>query len=306
MPGELQRRAGSRPALLLMLLIAVWGVSWPVMKLGLREVPPIWFGSLRYLIAASLLFGLLSLKRRVVFPARQDWPLILVSGLLQMAAFSALTGLALKILPPGRASVLAYSTPLWVVPIAAWQLKETVSRPALAGVATGLAGIVVIAAPAISGREGGLVSYLMLLGASACWALAIVYNRAHRFAGSSLALAPWQSLLSALLLLPAAFIAEGPLKSIGPIGALSLAYVGPVATAFAYWAVVETGRHFRAGTISVALLATPVVGIAVSAVITGETIDLSLVAGTVLVAAGIGIVASQSQNPSAGRGSRFA
>jgi len=283
-----------------MLLVAVWGVSWPVMKIGLREVPPIWFGALRYLIAASLLFGLLSLKRRVVFPARQDWPLILVSGLFQMAAFSALTGLALKILPPGRASVLAYSTPLWVVPIAAWQLEETVSRPALAGVASGLVGILVIAAPAISGRDSSLVSYVMLLAASACWAFAIVYNRAHRFAGSSLALAPWQSLLSALVLLPAAFIVEGPLKSIGPIGALSLAYVGPVATAFAYWAVVETGRHFRAGTISVALLATPVVGIAVSAVITGEAIDLPLVAGTVLVAAGIGLVARQARHHSAG------
>jgi len=41
---------------------------------------------------------------------------------------------------------------------------------------------------------------------------------------------------------------EGAPRPVGARGAASLAFVGPVATAFAYWAVVETGRHFSAGT----------------------------------------------------------
>ena len=51
-----------------------------------------------------------------------------------MAAYSALTALALTILPPGRASVLAFSTPIWVVPLAAWRLQERAPRAALFGV----------------------------------------------------------------------------------------------------------------------------------------------------------------------------
>jgi drug/metabolite transporter (DMT)-like permease len=70
-------------------------------------------------------------------------------------------------------------------------------------------------------------------------------------------------------------------------GALALAYVGPVATAFAYWAIVESGRHFPASTISMALLAAPSLGILISALSLGEAIDSSLACGLVLIVTGI-------------------
>src|SRR5262249_53104638 len=111
--------------------------------------------------------------------------------------------------------------------------------------------------------------------------------RAHRFTTTAFAIAPWQMLLAAALLLPWAIAMEGSLPPISSRAAASLAYVGIVATAFAYWAVVETGRHFRASTLSMAVLATPCVGLAVSAVALGEPVDASLVTGAALVASGI-------------------
>ena len=70
---------------------------------------------------------------------------------------------------------------------------------------------------------------------------------------------------------------------------LSLAYVGPVATAFAYWSVVELGRHYRAGTISMALLCVPALGVVLSAAFFGEHVDAALVAGVLLIGAGVRI-----------------
>jgi drug/metabolite transporter (DMT)-like permease len=67
----------------------------------------------------------------------------------------------------------------------------------------------------------------------------------------------------------------------------ALLYVGPVATAFAYWAMVEIGRRIPASTLSVALLATPSLGLAISALVQRERIDAPLLAGIALVAAGI-------------------
>jgi len=278
----------NRHRLLLVLLILIWAISWPVIKVGVTAVPAIWFGCLRYLIATFCLFALVALRRELAFPSRSDWPLIAVSGALQMAAYSALTGLALNILPPGRASVLAFSTPIWVVPLAAWWLHERTSRLAMLGVAVGLSGVFAIAAPSLrlEGKDQ-IVAYGMLLGAAAAWAISIVFVRSHRFAATTLALAPWQMLVSAALLLPLALGVEGSLPPIGLSGAASLAYVGPIATAFAYWAVVEVGRHFQAGTISMALLATPSLGILISALTLGEAVGGSLIAGLVLVGAGI-------------------
>jgi drug/metabolite transporter (DMT)-like permease len=275
----------------LALLVLSWAISWPVIKVGVATVPPLWYACFRYWIATTCLFTLAAARRRVTLPPRSDRPLVVVSGVLQMAAYSALTGLALMILPPGRASVLAFSTPIWVVPLGAWWLREHASQRTLLGVALGTVGILAIAAPSLrAGRAEETFAYAMLLGAAAAWAVSIVAVRAHRFIATPLALAPWQMLVAGCLLLPAALLVEGAPQPMTTSGAASLAYVGPVATAFAYWAVVEVGRKVRASTISTALLAAPSLGILISAETLGETVGPSLVAGGVLVGVGIRLV----------------
>jgi drug/metabolite transporter (DMT)-like permease len=286
----------NRDRSLLIFLVLIWAISWPVIKVGVTAVPAIWFGCFRYTIAAICLFALVALRRELAFPSRSDWSLIAVSGALQLAAYSALTGLALTILPPGRASVLAFSTPIWVVPLAAWRLHERVSLLALLGVAVGLLGVFVIAAPSLQlGQTDQIVAYAMLISAAAFWAISIVFVRSHRFVSTALALAPWQMLVAAALLLPLALGVEGIPPPVGVRGAISLAYVGPIATAFAYWAVVEVGRHFQARTISMALLATPSLGILISALTLGEPVGASLVGGVALIGSGIWLATNASE-----------
>src|SRR5262249_1199682 len=190
----------------------------------------------------------------------------------------ALTAFALPLLPPGRASVLAFSTPIWVVPLAAWWLHERASPAALLGMGLGLLGALAIAAPALH-PDGAqqVLAYALLLGAAVSWAISIVAVRAHRFTATTLVLAPLQTLVAVRFVLPVALVAEGLPRSVGVSGVASLAFVGPVATAFAYWAVVETGRHFSASTLSMALLATPPVGILLSTLTLGETVGPSLI-----------------------------
>lgn len=273
---------------LLVLLVLTWAISWPVIKVGVTAVPPIWFGCLRYAIATLCIFALLAIRGGLTFPPRTDWPLIAVSGALQMAAYSALTALALVTLPPGRASVLAFSTPIWVVPLAAFRLREHISVTAGFGVGAGLLGVGAIAVPSIlSSGTNHALAYLMLIGASLAWATSILFVRMHRFTASTFELAPWQMLIATVLLFLTALPLEGSMPELSFVGLASLAFVGPVATGFAYWAVVEVGRHFRASTISMALLATPSLGILISALTLGEAIDLPLIIGVFLVGWGI-------------------
>jgi len=273
---------------LLAALVLIWGASWPVIKVGVTTVPPIWFACLRYMVGTVCVALILALRGELALPAASDWKLIAVSGVLQMAVYSALTTVALTRLPPGRSSVLAFSTPLWVVPLSAWRLREQVPWPGRLGVAAGLAGVLVIVSPRLqpAAREQ-MVPYILLLCAAAAWAVSIVFVRGHRFQASALSLAPWQMLVAALLLLPCAMAVDGALPSLNGPGLATLAYVGPVATGFAYWGVVEVGRHVRAATVSMTLLAVPCVGLLISALTFHEALDVSLGAGVVLVSAGV-------------------
>jgi len=259
-------------------------------KVGVTAMPPIWFACWRYVLATACMFAFVGIRRKVMLPPPADWVLVVFSGVLQMAAYSALTGLALTMLPPGRASVLAFSTPIWVVPIAAWWLRERASRLALVGVGLGLLGVLAIAAPSLSVHgTAQAVAYTMLVAASAAWAISIVFVRKHGFTATPLVLAPWQMLVASAILFPLAMIREGMPAAIDASGIAVLAYVGPIATAFAYWAVVEAGRYLPARTMSMALLATPSLGTLISTLTLGEPLDISLAAGLLLVAGGVGI-----------------
>jgi drug/metabolite transporter (DMT)-like permease len=280
-------RAGS----LLILLVLIWGASWPAVKLGVSAMPPVWFACLRYVVATVCGFGVVSIRGELRRPSPSDWPLVAVSGVLQMAAYSALTSVALTRLPPGRASVLAFSTPLWVAPLSAWWLDERLTRRALAGVGTGLAGVLVIVSRGLQHGAGGqLVSYALLLCAAAAWGVSIVFVRAHRFQTSTIALAPWQMLVAAGLLMPLAMTLEGRWPAMTIRAVAVLLYVGPIATAFAYWAAVDVGRSVRATTMSMVLLAVPGLGLLLSAIVLHESLDISLVLGILLVASGIRVV----------------
>jgi drug/metabolite transporter (DMT)-like permease len=273
---------------LLVLLVLIWGASWPVTKIGVTAVTPIWFACLRYIVAAVCLVVVVALRGELGLPSRSDLKLVAVSGVLQMASYSALTAVALTRLPPGRSSVLAFSTPLWVAPLSAWRLRERMSWQGYLGVGAGLMGILIIASPGLRPPPTDyLMPYALLMLAAAGWAISIVFVRAHRFQASALTLAPWQMMTAATLLLPFAIAVEGAVPVMNRRGLASLAYVAPVATAFAYWAVVEIGRHVRATTISVALQAVPCVGLAVSAIAFHEPVTAPLVFGVTLITVGV-------------------
>jgi len=283
--------ADARGRTLLVLLVLAWGASWPVIKVAVSAMPPVWFACLRYFVATVCGFGIVAIRGDLRLPSSSDWRLVAVSGALQMATYSALTAVALTRLPPGRASVLAFSTPLWVAPLSAWWLDERLTSRGLAGVATGLAGMLVIVSPALQqGERSQLASYGLLLCAAAAWAVSIVFVRAHRFQTSALALAPWQMLVAMLLLLPVATILEGAWPHIPMRAMAALSYVGPIATAFAYWAAIEVGRVVRATTMSMVLLAVPGLGLLLSAIALRESLNLSLELGIVLIGAGIWVV----------------
>lgn len=266
----------------------VWGASWPAVKIGVSAMPPVWFACLRYFVATVCGFGVVAARGNLRRPSPSDWRLVAVSGVLQMAAYSALTAVALTRLPPGRASVLAFSTPLWVAPLSAWWLDERLTWRGLAGVATGLAGVLVIVSPALQqGQRSQLGSYGLLVCAAAAWAVSIVFVRAHRFQTSALALAPWQMLVAVLLLLPVATLLEGAWPRIPVRAMVALSYVGPIATAFAYWAAVEVGRMVRATTMSMALLAVPGIGLLLSTIALHESLNASLAGGIFLIGSGI-------------------
>ncbi|MCR6480880.1 DMT family transporter [Variovorax sp. ZS18.2.2] len=294
-PVALIAAAPMRPRQALWLLAAValaWGINWPIGKATLAYLPPVWTVALRSTLGALALLVLCLLSRRLVLPRRADVPVILSVGVLHMTVFSVLCSIGLQHVSAGRSVVLAYTTPLWVVPGAWLLLGETPTRWRLLGIAVGLVGLLLIFNPLTfdwHDRRAVIGNAIVLL-AALCWAASILYVRAHKWVTPPFELVFWQALLASLLLLPMAWALEGVPRIAWSfeLGALLL-YGGLFGIALAYWAVTMVNRALPATTTSLGLLGVPVIGIVCSALALGETVGATLLGAMALILGGIAL-----------------
>lgn len=275
---------------LLIVVVLAWGFTWIVSKLLLQYMTPLWAVAARSVVGAAALLALGLALRRVAWPVRADIPVILSVGLLHMGAFAALVSLGLQYVPAGRSVVLAYTTPLWVIPAARVFLGEPIGRGRQLGLALGLLGLAVIFNPLAfdwGNREAVFGNGLVLL-AALCWAANIVYVRAHRWVTPPFELAFWQALLASGVLAAVAWTAEGAPRVVWHADlAWLLGYGGVFGIAVAYWAAVNVNRSLPAGVTAIGLLGVPVVGLLCSAAMLHEPLTLPLSLGMAFIVGGI-------------------
>lgn len=277
---------------MLAVVVACWGLTWPVHKAILETLPPLWLVALRNAIGAAALFALMLARGRLVLPARADLPIMVSITLLHIVGFSLLMNYGLQRVSTGRSVVLAYTTPLWVTPGAALFLGERVTRRRLLGVGAGLLGLLVLFNPlAFDWRNGrAIVGNAAILLAALLWAANIVHLRGHRWRGSAFDLMPWELSLATLIVAPVA-LAAGRLPAVAWDARLValLLYSAILGSAVAYWAMAMAGRLLPAVTTSLGLLGTPLVSIVVATLWLRESVTPSLAVAGALILGGVAL-----------------
>jgi drug/metabolite transporter (DMT)-like permease len=278
---------------LLCVLILVWGVNWPILKLALDYVPPLTFAVARLTLGGLCITAVLIARGRFRMPSRQDLPVVLSIGIFQLAAFLAFIHLGLMHVEAGRAAILAYTTLIWVTPLAVLFLGERLTLLKTIGLFCGLGGVFVLFNPVgfdWSSRSLLLGNGFLIAGALA-WALCILHVRVHPFRLSPLQLTPWQMLVAIVPLAVLAFFWEADTRIVWSATLWgALAYNGALATGFALWAWVSINRALPAITTAIGSLGVPVVGLLASAVWLGETITATSGAGLLLISSGLALI----------------
>ena len=140
---------------------------------------------------------------------------------------------------PGRASVIAYATSIWVIPLSALVLKGRLSAAQWLAAALSYAGIGVIVAPAFSLGRHTVIGLVMLLGASFAWACNIIQLRGNRHVRLGADMIPWQTGIATVPLAALACLRDGaPAFLAVPDAWPVIFYTGPLATALTFIVVL--------------------------------------------------------------------
>lgn len=275
--------------LMLILLGAIWGASYPFMRIAAPVLGPVFLVEVRVVLAGAILLGA-AIWARQVPDFRLRWRQYLLLGAINAAIPFVLISFATTRLTASLAAILNGTTPLFTAIVAAIWMKERLTPLRLAGLALGFVGVGLV----VGWTEVELTIWL-LVGAAAsltgafCYGLGNVYAKRAFTGVRVLPMAGGQQIGAAILLLPFAALSvptAAPTREVvWAVLALAL-----LCTAFAY--LLYFFLIARVGPTSTAMVAylVPFFGIFWGSVLLQERLSLGAWIGLGLILTSVTLV----------------
>jgi drug/metabolite transporter (DMT)-like permease len=279
----------TRHFLQLIFLSALWGGSFPLLRVASPALGPWLLAGLRCLLAA-LVLTLLMRALREQWPSRAAWPRLGLLGLLTVVAPFVLFSWAALEIPAGYSAVLNATAPLFGVLGAAAAQEERLTARRLLGCAVGFAGVallVQLGPVAVTPRV--LLAALACIAAAAAYGFgAILMKRATMAHGPLPASAVVHVAATLILLLPSAAAAPDARYSTGAL--LSVAMLGIITSGFMYWISMRLMREIAASAATSAAFMIPLFGVGWGALFLREPVTWGMLPGCVLVLAATALI----------------
>ncbi len=256
----------------LLALTLMWGVNWPMMKLSLQELSPLYFRASTMLLGALWLFAYVARSGERMWPARDEWATIAWLGLPNVLGWHTLSIFGVKELASGRAAILGFTMPIFTVLIGAAFFGERITprvRVAVVCAGTAIGLLLWHELQSLSGRPVGIV---WMLGAAFCWGLGTLMFRRAQFTLSPMVVTVWMLLLGSAVVWALALALE-PLPM--PSSFSTPMWISLVYGVFINYGVAQLiwfgmARDLPPATSAMSVMAIPLVGTLSATFIVGE------------------------------------
>jgi drug/metabolite transporter (DMT)-like permease len=185
---------------LLIILTVVWGLNWPVMKLGVTGMPPLLFRTLSMWLGLPVLaLALVWLKVPFAMP-RKHWPELLLLAATNMFIWHVCIILAIQSLSSGRAAILGYTMPIFSAILGAIFFASVMTKRNWLGVAAAALGVALLLWHEMMGLSGKPLGVALALTAAATWALGTQLLRRTKIDTPTLAISFWMTVLACVVM----------------------------------------------------------------------------------------------------------
>ena len=278
---------------LLALTALIWGLSWPLMKFVLSSLKPLHFRSFSMFGAMSGLFLIAWLSGARLRLPLKFVPRMLLLAFFNIAGWGVLMITGLSLMPAGRATILAYTFPLWAVPLSVWLMGEVITRRKISGLVLGLSGMALLLGDELFSIGRSPLGAILLIGSAIFWAIGTILMKRWPVDMPVVSFTAWQTCLSFPFIFGLALLTEdGPFHPFGqPLPVMFAAlYSAFVAGIFAQWMWNRLVGLISAAVSSIAITVVPVLGVFFGALILGEEPRFTDYAALVLVVASLAFI----------------
>lgn len=278
------------------MLSAIWGASYLLIKIGLRDLSAPMVACGRIALAALVLLPVAA-AQGALRPLRGRIGAIVVLGAVQVAGPFLLISLGELSIASGLAGILVATTPLFTALLAIpLDHHERTEGMRLGGIVIGMVGVVALFAADLTGSRDAALGGLAVILASVGYSVGSYILKRSLPDVPPLGVVAGVMSASAILLLPAALAtapAEAP--AFGPLAAV--AALGVVGTGIAF--VIFYSLIAGVGAVRSMLVSYIAPGFAVvyGTVLLGEPVTAAILAGLALILAGSWLAAEGARSP---------
>ncbi|MGA1725748.1 MAG: DMT family transporter, partial [Burkholderiaceae bacterium] len=112
-------------------LTIFWGMNWPMMKLSLQQITPLYFRAITMTLGALSLLAYVRWAEGSVWPTRRDWLTLALLMLPNILAWHTLSIFGVQELASGRAAVLGFTMPVFTVVLGSLFFGQAITRRTL-------------------------------------------------------------------------------------------------------------------------------------------------------------------------------
>ena len=283
-----------QPIAVLLILSLIWGANMAIIKIGARELAPLFMAGLRSLVASICLFIWVKAKGITIFPSRS----VLLHGIVIGIFFGSEFGfiyVGLQYTLASRTYILLYTAPFFVALGAHFFLKGDRLNPwKTAGLTLSFVGVVALFIRELGSFSlGTLPGDLMALAAGMMWGSTTLYIKKYlSFQTVPLQTLFYQVFFSAPPLFFMSFVLEDPVFSGFSLATgLSVFYQCIIVAFLSYLAWFGFIHRYPVSLLHAFTFFTPVFGVFLSgALILGEVISPRLILALTLVSLGMVLV----------------
>lgn len=288
-----------RQLVVLVLLTLVWGLNWPIMKIGVTDFPPLTFRALSLWLGLPVLALALRVRGAPFALARAHWGALVWLALFNMVLWHVLIMLAIPQLSSGRAAILGYTMPIFSAVLGSLFFGQRLALRAWGGVAAAALGVVLLLWYELTQLGGRPQGVALMLAAAALWAQGTQMLRRSTLPVPTATLAFWMMVLSTLVVSALALAFEAPgwhAPRPATWGAIAFNAVLVFGFAQSAWFFLVRTLPPVASTLSVMLI--PVLGVFSGALWLGERLHWQDWAAMVLMVLAIASVLWPQRSPS--------
>ena len=277
----------------------MWGINWPMMKIALREVSPMYFRGVTMGLGAVWLLFYFRFQGLRLWPAnRREWRDIVLLGIPNMFLWHALSIMGVMSLPSGRASILGFTMPVWTVVIGVMFMGAQFTPRIIAAVIATLAAIGLLISHEFTALQGQPMGILWMELGALSWAIGTLWMRRISFTMPVQSLTVWMMLISSpMILLVGASTETWPTWELSPLAWGSLAYAVLINYGFAQIIWFGMARDLPPATSAMSIMAVPVVGTLSASLLIGELPHWQDYAAMVCVVLAIAAVLLPQRSP---------